>query len=239
MSGQGKLWTPGYQEPQFTPPEIYTTGRPREERIWTPADDRKIVKHDLLIDHVKAEIEDKKKIFIGRIKVHHFLWPDTSYRTELERTFLDLPPNKGLMYALFEQIIHDTTLPPEKPQPEVMMKYIEAWSVTASLFTAARSVERTSRYGNNVLGYLFSRLDDRSIDEEIVEDMFNRHFKKIKGSEVHFGRMVERIVDIQPQFADLPPANELGQKVSSDVAKILGPLVAGGCINLKSSTASV
>ncbi|OGL32849.1 hypothetical protein A3F64_01010 [Candidatus Saccharibacteria bacterium RIFCSPHIGHO2_12_FULL_42_8] len=220
MSGRGKLWTP------------QKTDSFGERRRNTPVDDRGIVEIDRLLLTVKNRMVFDELFLPGEgTDVHHFYYPKARYRTDLEFEFRELPPNKGRLPRGFHKKLHESTSPPLMPDAEVMKSFCESWDIAESLLRAARQIKRHERKSNKVVGYAFKRLDKGNIEEEVVEDVLERHFAKNRGSEVWFGRKLEAIADMPVTFTEFP-LDDLRGRVSADTVLVLGGAMLSGSYNL-------
>ncbi len=220
MTGRSELWTPQKTE---------SFG---DRRRNTPVDDRGIVEIDRLLLTVKSRMEAGELFLPGEgTNVHHFYYPEVRYASDLEKEFRELPPNKGRLPRGFHQKLHETTSPPLIPDSEVMKSFCESWAIAESLLRAARQIKRQERITDRILGYAFKRLDKGTIAEDIVEDVFDRHFAKNKGSEVWFGQRLERLADMPVTFSGVP-LDSLTGKVSADTVLVLGSTMLGGSHNL-------
>lgn len=220
MSGRGELWTPQKAD---------SFG---ERRRNTPVDERGIVEIDRLLLTVKSRMNPEELFLPGEgTNVHHFYYPEARYKTDLQFEFRELPPNKGRLPRGFHSKLHELTSPPIMPEDEVMESFCESWAIAESLLRAARQIKRQERNTNRILGYAFKRLDKGTIAEDVVEDVFDRHFAKNKGSEVWFGQRLERLADMPVTFSGLPLDNLTG-KVSADTVLVLGSTMLAGSHNL-------
>ncbi len=220
MLGRGELWTPQKTD---------TFG---DRRRNTPVDDRGIVEVDRLLLTVKGRMRSDELYLPGEgTDVHHFYYPEARYKTNLEFEFRELPPNKGRLPRGFHQRLHEATSPPLMPEYEVMKSFCESWDIAESLLRAARQIKRHERKANKVVDYAFRRLDKGTIEEEVVEDVLERHFAKNKGSEVWFGRKLEAIADMPVTFSEFP-LDDLKGKVSADTVLVLGGAMLSGSYNL-------
>ncbi len=220
MSGRGELWTPQKQE---------SFG---DRRRNTPVDDRGIVEVDRLLLTVKGRMSPDDLFLPDEgTNVHHFYYPRARYNSDLESEFRELPPNKGRLPRGFHKKLHDLMSPPLIPDDEVMRQFCESWAIAESLLRAARQIKRQEKKSNKMVDYAFSRLDQGTIAEAMVEDVFDRHFAKNRGSEAWFGKKLETLANMQVTFTELP-LEHLGGKVSADTILILGGTMLGGSNNL-------
>ncbi len=227
MSGRGELWTP------------QKTDSFGDRRRNTPVDDRGIVDVDRLLLTVKGRMSPDELFLPGEgTDVHHFYYPEARYRTDLEFEFRELPPNKGRLPRGFHEKLHESTSPPLMPDSEVMKSFCESWAIAESLLRAARQIKRHERKSNKMVDYAFKRLDKGNIEEEVVEDVLERHFAKNRGSEVWFGRKLEAIADMPVTFTELP-LDDLKGKVSADTVLVLGGAMLSGSYNLTQRMMSI
>jgi hypothetical protein len=118
-----------------------------DEPIVTPVDERGIIKHDELIEVVKATIKPGYNWFgVQKVSRHHLYFPSKDYsedvswidgeRTYSEENFRDLDIHKVSLPIVFENWLHVITLPAIKPEQDVMQNRIDSWRVTKDLFTS-------------------------------------------------------------------------------------------------------
>lgn len=227
MSGRGELWTPQ---------KIDSFG---DRRRNTPVDDRGIVDVDRLLLTVKGRMSPDELFLPGEgTNVHHFYYPAARYVSDLEIEFRELAPNKGRLPRGFHARLHETTSPPLMPDSEVMKSFCESWAIAESLLRAARQIKKHEKKSSKVVDYAFSRLAKGSIEEEVVEDVLERHFAKNKGSEVWFGRKLEAIAEMPISFTEFP-LDELEGKVSADTVLVLGGAMLSGSYDLTQRMMSI
>jgi hypothetical protein len=209
---------------------------PSKERIDTPVDDRGLIDVDQLIQAVQETV-DPEYLWPHSLSIHHFYWPEASYPYDKSvdavsnpAIFRDLPRNKGLVPRVFENWLHQVTLPPPTPNPEVMSYRVEAWRVAKSLYLNARDTvrwekraRRRAEYVQQNPGVLKEEFDGEDIiGEEAIQDILDHYFR---GAEHN----VARLERIPPEFRLFDPskpiqalATELGQLV---VPKHLRPQI--------------
>ena len=219
MSGRSESWTPRKTD--------FFGGRRN-----TPVDERGIVDVDRLLLTVKGRMSPDELFLPGEgTNVHHFYYPEARYVSDLEIEFRELAPNKGRLPRGFHQRLHDATSPPLMPDSEVMKSFCESWAIAESLLRAARQIKKHEKKSNKMVDYAFKRLDTGSIEEEVVEDVLERHFAKNRGSEVWFGKKIDAISEMPVTFTELP-LDQLKGKVSADTVLVLGGAMLSGSNNL-------
>lgn len=60
-----------------------------------------------------------------KMDTHHEYWPKRDYRTQVEREFRSLPENQVELCRAEHDTLHETTLPPIKPNRDFMLSAIQ------------------------------------------------------------------------------------------------------------------
>ena len=81
---------------------------------------------------------------------HHFHWIAARYKKQLfpgpyssvPAEFRNLPTNRGILPRQFHNVLHKYTLPPEVPELEDMIRYLESFAIARRLFKSAKRLIR-------------------------------------------------------------------------------------------------
>ncbi len=205
----------------------------------TPLDERGLINIDVLIDQVKATV-DSNYVWPKHTSVHHFYWSESWYRVpsaqpyENPATFRNLPINKGLVPRVFENWLHQVTLPPTLPEREVRAYTVEAWFVARDLFRMARKTVQWQRLAERrrqliaenptIVAEGFNGTD--IIGEEIMHEIFEKNFRGVT-------RQLERNAQLPEAFRLLPTTEE-----PADIAQALGKIVVPRSLKLLNRVAA-
>lgn len=209
------------------------------EKIDTPVDERGLVIIQDLLHQVKATVDPSYE-WPEELSIHHFLWPAAFYPEERGQSFMnpakfrDIAPNKGLLPRTFENWLHIITLPPKRPEREVMRYQLESYHIAKALFAKARDTietERLARRRQEVVrlnpGLIREGFDGQDvIGEEIMQTRLEKDFRG-------FERQLERYEQVPPEFrfVDL----EADRK---EIAKTLGGIIIPKAIPLFKAVAA-
>lgn len=203
----------------WLPPEEYLTlpGEPLE----TPTDERGLVDIPKLLTLVQSMV-DPAYVWPRKESTHHFYWYANLYPHVISKqacnpaVFRELPIHKGELPRLFENLLHEVTLPPKPPSLEVMAYRIESWQVARSLFESARSVviwqrREQSRAGlpeDNIL-----RPDDDIYAQEWMTETIGRHFRGVERHMANLARVPPEFRLVEPYDSPTELASALGRVV--------------------------
>jgi hypothetical protein len=204
-------------------PPVEFQKRPSEP-IPTPVDDRGLVDVDQLIRAVKATVKPEY-IWPKPRSIHHFYWPDAAYPYEGRgdtnpHAFRNLAVHKGLLPRVFENWLHEVTVPPPVPDREVMQYRIEAWQVALNLFRSAREViqwERRARRRPLALDcpeFLNPTEEDR-IGTAVTARIIAKHFRG-------FDRHISSLESLPPEFRLIEPTDS-PQEVAATLGRVIMP----------------
>jgi hypothetical protein len=199
-------------------------------------DERGLIDHSRLIELVKSSVDPEYE-WPKKLSVHHLYWPAAWYPhlQDAEEpvnpaAFRQLPIHKALLPRVFENWLHQITIPADMPDSEVMQYRIEAWRVAEDLFKMASGVilneKRSRRRRASVeAGLVTPKTEDDRIGEDYIVGEFIKDFRG-------FGYLLERHENLPPEFRLI----ELDGTVSS-VAKRLGKIVMPRSLILKRAAA--
>lgn len=208
----------------WLPPQEYR--KPLTEKIPTPTDDRGLIDISELIRVVKATIEPEYE-WPSYASNHHFYWPGNAYPHDFTGLvnpayFRNLSIHKGNIPRVFENWLHEITIPPAVPSEEVMHYRVQAWDVALNLFKSARQVVRWERLIRQREEYvldnptIITRTEQgEDIGAEINAKIIARHFK---GLDMHLARL-ERV----PSEFRLCDANITPQQLATRLGEIVVP----------------
>lgn len=207
--------------------------------LTTPVDERGIINIDSLIDQVKATV-DPCYTWPKHASVHHFYWPESWYKIpyteprENPTVFRNLPINKGLVPRVFENWLHQITIPPVLPEREVRACTVEAWLVARDLFLMARKTVQWQRIAERrrqlisenptMINEGFNGSD--VIGEEIMHEIFEKNFRGVT-------RHLERNAQLPEAFRLLPTSNE-----PATIAQALGKIIVPRSLKLVNRVAA-
>ncbi len=195
---------------------------PKKEKIDTPVDDRGLVDVTKLIESVKATVHPDFEwpTSLREPDEHHFYWYKSLYPSEVDgestnlAIFKGLPIHKGLVPRTFHDWLHQVTIPPEVPEPEVIEYRIEAWDVAATLFQGiqnqrSRIVRRFKRDYKNDSEFM----DEDTINQRMINQIAEDNFPT-------WHRNIERLRLLPPDFRLISP-NETPVVLMNELAKIV------------------
>lgn len=207
--------------------------------LATPVDERGLVDIHTLIDQVKATV-DPNYIWPKHASIHHFYWPETWYKMpyhepyENPAAFRNLPINKGLVPRVFENWLHQITIPPVLPEREVRAYTVEAWFVARDLFRMARKTVQWQRIAERrrqliadnptIVTEGFNGTD--IIGEEIMHEIFEKNFRGVT-------RHIERNAQLPEAFRLLPITEE-----PATIAQALGKIIVPRSLKLVNRVAA-
>ncbi|MGH7240959.1 MAG: hypothetical protein ACREGB_01540 [Candidatus Saccharimonadales bacterium] len=135
------------EEALLPPPDVWLVD-PRKDKFETPVDDRGFVDVPNLIQAVKDTIDSGYE-WPSDANIHHFYWKEEWYHSRLiganALRFRELPIHKALLPVEFHNWLHQITIPPDIPDPELIRRRNESWTVAEDLFRSSRNVVRWER----------------------------------------------------------------------------------------------
>lgn len=196
-------------------PDIFTLPPPNVrlikpgEMIETPIDKHGLIIIPQLLSAVRATIHPDFDWLDTPLNpsVHHVYHPENDYSRELidgtfsEAKFRNLPPNKVRVPRVFENWLHEITIPAPKPSQKVMRYEVEAWNVAKDLFRVAREAIKSERQARDRREDVAARphiLKPEYEGQDINgEEFFQKVFDKIYWSLEEHSRRLNRI---PPEF---------------------------------------
>ena len=137
---------------QLPPPEYRLYNPEMDGRIATPLDERGLVDAPALFQVIAETIDPSYDWSSSKPDSHHLQWPNRWYGDEAgnpsERTanpqkFRDIAIGRWMLPRVMHNWIHEVTIPPPLPSPEVMFYRSEAQRATRALFMTVRKGRRS------------------------------------------------------------------------------------------------
>lgn len=220
----GSFLVRNLSESPFLPPARYR--RPIRERIPTPTDERGLIDIPALLEAVKATIDPEYQ-WPTDPSDHHFYWPEAAYPHDHEGLvnpawFRNLPIHKGRIPRVFENWLHEVTLPAPVPSTEVMHYRVESWRVAVHLFRSASKVveweqlaARRAEYADRNAESIGYDKEGNNIGEQVMAGIIGRYFK---GLDMH----LERLGQVPPEFRLVEP-NVSPQEIATRLGSLVLP----------------
>lgn len=160
---------------------------PYRDKLDTPVDDRGLVIVDQLIQEVKATLDSSYE-YGEKLNEHHFYWYKRWYDSDnyalhtAQHDFRNLGVHKGYLPKSFHNWLHEVTIPPPRPEPEVMAHRVESWRLAQSLFDRSRNIvaqEYRRRIGTGV-EVDFTTWEGEMIDWEYMQENYKEQFDRLE-----------------------------------------------------------
>lgn len=173
--------------------------KPDAPKLHLNTDDRGLLRPDEAIEAINEMYfwrDYDWPYMVGDVQtqpdMHHFYhyrsWYSLSENdgSPLPSTFRELPTTLGMMPRQFHNALHDLTIPPEKPELEVMSDYIDAYQLAQQafmrLFKAAKSLAIVDKMpALSVVKLLNNYQPTKRINEveaAFMQSFFETHFKQ-------------------------------------------------------------
>jgi hypothetical protein len=219
------------------PPEEVWLINPDNDKFETPTDDRGFVDVHALIQAVKDTIDPEYE-WPDDVNVHHFYWKEEWYHSRLiganALRFRDLPVHKALLPVEFHNWLHRVTIPPDVPDPELIRRRNESWTVAADLFATSRGIVQWQKRARRRAELLERQPDilpswyngEDIIGREVFSRMAQKHFT---GIELNLERLLR--IPEEDRFVDV-------EATPHEIASMLGRLIVPGAMKLTSAVAA-
>lgn len=223
-------------ESGLPPPDVWLID-PSKDKFDTPVDNMGFIDVPMLIQAVKDTVSPDYE-WPDRLSVHHLYWKDEWYSSRFigmdAQKFRNLSIHKALLPRVFENWLHEVTIPPDIPDPLLMQQRIEGWAQARNLFVSAREYIRWERRAKRREDFIKQNPDvlpsgfngEDVIGKEFLAHQLGRHFT---GFEIH--------MDL---FRQLPEEHRLVEAGSSpqELAHKLGKFVVPSTLKLISAVAA-